>query len=468
MIEKLQKVGFTISLSERIDAHRILTQTDSIEELRLSLRMIFSKNKQQQQLFDILWDVGMIKPQNEFSEDMGANDPVSPLDTGVGEGLMGSNQFCATGIMPGAGGQAQGMASGLPGTDGFNDLVHFDSEFKGPVRQLLQGNFRNAAANMLRQITENSYTMEDLLQKKGQAMYQIENMLRSITPQNADVLIQQLEKEYLHLIQERIDLLDNINTKDPFSAKAIEDLPLMSLTPSPELTLSLKRLGKKLATKHKRRKRHGNQKINLRQTIRTNIQHGGTILELRRQRKRKEKPKLLLLTDISSSTLHATRLFLNIIWHAKEVFTDIRFYEFISTCLDVTNEFKKSKSLDEGLKSALNTWEKNTIGRENSDYYRALLTFERLSKEKLSTSSTVIILGDLRDWLGPWKNGKPVSASVMGRILKRVKRVIVLNPEYKLAWDTGDSICKYCSEEGIEIFETTNLNQLIHVILEIL
>ncbi|MCY3413828.1 MAG: VWA domain-containing protein [Candidatus Heimdallarchaeota archaeon] len=465
IIDRLDQAGFDISIAERIESHTLLLLVDSQLELKLGLRMLFAKNRQQQQLFDLLWDLGEIQPEEKEPEQE-RGKPIESLDLLP---QYGSTDFCANGVAPGgSGGQAQGMGSGLPGMDGYTALIRFDSSFKGTVRQLLQGNIRNAAANMLRLITEATYTIDQLMQAKGEAIAEIEYMLREVAPQHTDYLLKEMEQEYLKLIKERMDIMDNLRVKNPLSAIEIEDLPLISLAASPELSLTLRKLGRKLASKHKRRKRHGNQKINLRQTIRANIQHGGTIIELRKQKKRKEKPNLLLLTDISSSTLHATRLFLTIIWHAKEVFRDIRFYQFIGSCFDVTTEFKTAKSIDEGMKRALNNWNAKTEGRENSDYYRAFLKFERYNQHRLRSSTTVIVLGDLRDWLGPWTNNVPQSSVVLGRIGKRVKRVIVLNPEPKTAWDTGDSICKYCINEGIDVYETTSLAQLIDVILNII
>ncbi len=97
-----------------------------------------------------------------------------------------------------------------------------------------------------------------------------------------------------------------------------------------------------------------------------------------------------------------------------------------------------------------------------------MITFERMVTSRVSAKTTVIILGDLRDWLGPWKENKPASAAIFGRIGKKVKRIIVLNPEPRNIWDTSDSICKYCIDEGVEVYETTTMKMLIDVLLKIM
>ncbi|MHA2171631.1 MAG: VWA domain-containing protein [Candidatus Kariarchaeaceae archaeon] len=162
--------------------------------------------------------------------------------------------------------------------------------------------------------------------------------------------------------------------------------------------------------------------------------------------------------------MHATQLFLSIIWNAKEVFSSLRFFEFVGSCIEVTNEFRRARSVNEGMEQSLQSWNQQIDGKENSDYYRAFRTFSKLVG-RLSQQTTIIILGDLRDWLGPWKDGQPLSAKVLGQLRNQVNRLIVLNPEAKNLWDSGDSICKYCQELGIEIEEAITLSQLIDVLL---
>ncbi len=430
LVDNLRDLGLKISISEIIESHQLLKIADSKDELRLGLRMILCKNLAEQELFDLVW-LNYFPKEHKLSE------------------LSTEHQGSVVPI-------AEGM-------DPTTALIRFNSSFKGVVRQLIQGNDRNAAAIMLRYLMASSYSSSELLQKRNTGLQEVTNMLNSVIPDFSSQLIENLENQLDTLIREQLQNPSRFG-KNPLTIQNLEDLPLLHLDSTPELQHALKRLGRKLATRQKRRRRKGKNRINLRQTIRANIQHGGVLVELRKQRPRLNKPRLVLVTDVSPSTIHATRLFLSIIWNAKEVFSDIRFFEFIGSCIEVTNEFKRAKSVNEGMEISIARWNREIDGKENSDYYRAFRSFSR-SAGKLNKQTTIIILGDLRDWLGPWKKGIPLSANLLGEIRKKVKRLIVLNPEARNLWDSGDSICKYCQDQDIEVEEATTLQKLIDVLL---
>ena len=425
----LRRLGFDVATAEQIDAHRLLLLSETPMELKYGLRMLICQTKEQQQLFNFIWE-GL------YSED------IEPEDSEDRELATNTNQ-------------GVGMQ---PGEDIGAALARFDSPYKGVARQLMQGNDRNAAAIMMRFIFANRDP-----ETKETIMADVREILESLDAPRS--LLEQLETQ-LRVIMEEYLKGQNI-IRNPLEVPDIAEQPIISLQQSPQLNHALKVLGRKLATKHKRRQK-GQRIINFRKTIRSNIQHGGVLLDLERTTRRVDRPNLFLMTDVSSSTLQATRLFLTIIWHAKEVFTDIRYFEFIGSCVEVTSDFRRAKSVQIAMNNSLMKWRRIVGGKENSDYYSAFKMFQKLAKGKLSARSTIIVLGDMRDWLGPWRDGKPMSAGILKEIRKKVKRFIVLNPESERLWDSGDSICSHCTVNGIEIYETTTLGQLIRVLLGII
>jgi len=71
-----------------------------------------------------------------------------------------------------------------------------------------------------------------------------------------------------------------------------------------------------------------------------------------------------------------------------------------------------------------------------------------LSKTPISARTTLIIVGDCRDYQGTWKQKSPdrygqrigpYSAKLIGKLKARSHKVIVLNPEEKAKWGVGDS-----------------------------
>lgn len=443
-VQNLRSLGFTISVSELIDANRLLLEicTDE-DELRLGLRMLFAKNLAEQKLFDLVW----------MAEQ--ASKPVKQQYNLFSEIVGGSNEDCN---LPGI---------GNPSGNHSEALIRYSSAFNGAAKQLILGNPKSAAAIVLRIAMADSYKPDDLEQNLSDGRSEITKMLSEILPGHADQLIMQFEEEMSLLLK---DLLSNplgIKGKNPLIVQKTEDIPLLALKPNPELSIILKKIGRKLAKRYKRRYSHGGRKINLRRTIRANIQNGGTIMQLVREKRRMVKPRLIVMTDISSSTMHATRLFLNIIWHAKEVFQDIRFFEFISSCIEVTTAFKRADNVNEGISEAIRCWDKVVEGKENSNYYQAIKEFGRLTNGGLSSRTTIIMLGDMRDWLGPWKEEIPLSSILLGKLRKKVNKILVLNPERFDLWDTGDSIVKFAEREGVVVYEITTLQKLLDVLMDL-
>ncbi len=472
----LRQAGFEISPAVQLDIAKIMTEANSMLELKLAFRMLIVNTKQEQDLFDFYWDV--------LARGLNMDEVIADTALSSDEESSGEPEEDSTSLPDDA--DDLGNYIDLPdmsdapycpnpevttaGNVGSNDpsvaLIRFASDLKGTARQMIQGNERNAAAMLLRYVLTATSDISNFGMQRYLALSEVKEMLDYAVPDHSDDLLQRLSRKLDELLKERVSQ-DHFIGRNTMKVQQIEDLPLITLQSGAELRQALRQLGKKLASKHRRKQKQGNRKINLRQTIRANIQHGGTLLELKQQQKRLDRPRLVIMTDVSPSTIRATRMFLSILWHARQVFSDIVFYEFIASTVEVTSEWKKAESVNQAVDGALKRWDRLDFGKQNSDYHQAFAMFERLHGKHLTSKHTLVVLGDLRDWLGPWRNGSPVSATVMGRLAKQVKKMIVLNPEPVGSWNTGDSIVKYVKSKGIEVYETHTLKQLIDAILTI-
>ncbi|MDH5400920.1 MAG: VWA domain-containing protein [Candidatus Heimdallarchaeota archaeon] len=448
-LTNLQELGFTIATAEKIQAYKLLQIAENPLELKLGLRMTLCQNLQEQILFDLLWNNLYIQP-----ELIKFNKPALIPNNFINIEQL-DVEFCPNVSITGFGETGS--------SDPSISLMKFDSKFKNSAKMLIQGNTRQAAAILLRYMLSDTFDLSEFNDIRQQALNEVKEMLDfAITSDNSH-LINRLNQELDTIITERLENPPNYG-RNPLSATKIDELPIYQLRETPQLQHALQLLGKRLATRYKRKLNKGKNKINLRKTIRANIQNGGILFNLKRQKRRLERPKLIIITDVSSSTIQATKLFLSIIWNSREVFGDIKYYEFVGTCIDVTTEMKRSKSSKEGIQAILKKWNQQIEGTENSDYYRAFRDFNKFNNNHYSNNTSIIILGDLRDWLGPWNQDTPKSAVLMGEIRKKVKRMIVLNPEQKREWNTGDSIVKYVENRNIEVFETSTLEKLIHAL----
>ncbi len=238
-----------------------------------------------------------------------------------------------------------------------------------------------------------------------------------------------------------------------------------------EVKLHLIRLGRKLASRERRRRRIEKKgKIDFRRTIRGNITVGGTPIKLVYRKRRIEDPELLLLNDVSGSTEWVSEWFFVVAYAAHKAFRKIRFFEFDSTTVEVT-EALTEVNISKALKKRTLPW-RNVITSGHSNYQTSFRDFLALVDNQLSKKTTILILGDCRDYQGMWhqdpsklwSRGIPYSAEIMAKIIRKVKSVIILNPEPPRAWNIGDSVVEYYEAAGAKTFHVDNLRKLSQIV----
>lgn len=182
------------------------------------------------------------------------------------------------------------------------------------------------------------------------------------------------------------------------------------------------RLWKQMSFRLKRRMKsaRNGDRIDLRQTIRYNIAHGGDPIELRKKSKKLRKERLVIFLDVSGSMDKYSLFLLKFIWSLKSHFERIEAFIFSTDLVRIT-DFLDARNIEITLKTLsrkVNNWSSGTrIGA-------CFNTFnEEYSRHVLNGRSTVIVLSDGLD------TGDPeVLNSALRRIKLRTKRIIWLNP----------------------------------------
>lgn len=160
--------------------------------------------------------------------------------------------------------------------------------------------------------------------------------------------------------------------------------------------------------------------LNLRRTIRQSVSHGGEPITLRFKGKRRRKPRLVVLLDVSGSMEQYSFFFLRFIYALQQHFERVESFIF-STQLKRITEFLKTGRLPETLKvlsEQATAWGSGTkighcVGEFNTSYAQRIL----------SRDSLVIILSD------GWDTGEPeVLDTELRTIKRRAKKLIWLNP----------------------------------------
>lgn len=215
--------------------------------------------------------------------------------------------------------------------------------------------------------------------------------------------------------------------------RSLLDAPFTSLSNEEldEVRRAVRALGERLRGGERvRRRRALRGRIDPHKTLRKSLRTGGVPFQPARQIRRRDRPRLLILCDISDSVRHASRFMLEFVCIAQELFARTRSFVFVSELAETTDLF------DEGPpEAALARIMRGEIvsAAHNSNYGRALLRFEEEHAASIDRRTTVVILGDGRT------NYLPDEAEVVGRLAKRARALLWLCPESPGSWGTGDS-----------------------------
>jgi uncharacterized protein with von Willebrand factor type A (vWA) domain len=201
-----------------------------------------------------------------------------------------------------------------------------------------------------------------------------------------------------------------------------------------------------------RRRRLKRGKLDLHQTLRRNMSHGGIPFELIFKQRRKDRPKLVILCDVSSSVANVSRFMLQFVYSLQEAFTKIRSFVFVAELGEVTQLFQDD-DISEAIEHALEGGNSiNVYTRSNFGY--AFHHFWQNHLAAIDKKTTVLVLGDARN------NYNDPKAWCLRDIHQKAKNVLWLNPESPSAWGFGDSVMdKYLPYTDVAE-ECRNLRQL--------
>lgn len=208
-----------------------------------------------------------------------------------------------------------------------------------------------------------------------------------------------------------------------FSAEEIEALELA-------VSAMLQRLKKDIRLM-KQQERRG--RIHVARTLRRNYRNGMVPFKLCLRRKRREKPRLVVLCDLSYSVSHASRFMLALLHTLHHRLMEARSFIFNAELVEITQLLHSSplNSLLEDVDSG------RLLDLEaNSDYGRVLQSFRDRYLDSLRGRPAVIILGDARNNYGA------ANEWVMRELRERAACVLWLTPEDEELWSRGDCILR--------------------------
>jgi uncharacterized protein len=195
-----------------------------------------------------------------------------------------------------------------------------------------------------------------------------------------------------------------------------------------QMRLLIRRIARRLRERYsKPRKRQRRGHLDVRRTLRRNAAWGGVPFLTAWKRRRRDRPKIVALCDVSGSVAQVSDFFLLLIHSLHEVVSDVRSFAFSNHLIEVSG-ILESRPPEEAMQEIM-----AKVGFGSSDYGRSFADFEKQWMSAVTQQTTVIVLGDARS------NNLDPRADILRRVAERSKRLVWLNPEGRTAWGLGDS-----------------------------
>lgn len=204
-----------------------------------------------------------------------------------------------------------------------------------------------------------------------------------------------------------------------------------------------------------RRKKASRGRFNVKATLRRNLQYGGVPFHIELDRRKKTKPQVIILCDISDSVLNASRFMLQFVYSVQDLYAKVRSFVFVSDIGEVTKLFEEHE-IHRAVETALKGEVIDVFSHSN--FGRAFELFYKNYFAAVTGKTTVLIIGDGRN------NYNRSNDWVLREIQQKAKQLIWLNPESRMTWGVGDSemprYVPYCDVAE----ECRNINQLYKVV----
>ncbi|MFT5013200.1 MAG: hypothetical protein ACJAX5_002828 [Patiriisocius sp.] len=191
------------------------------------------------------------------------------------------------------------------------------------------------------------------------------------------------------------------------------------------------KMAKKLISVHsKRRKTTKRGQLDIRKTLRHNMQYDGMFFDLKWKASKVDRPKVMCICDVSGSVSNFSRFLLMFLYSLAEVLPKVRSFAFSSDLGEVTQLFQ-NVGLEEAMARTMRDY-----GNGSTDYGQMFQDFRSHCMKDVDNKTTIIILGDARNNYGDGKS------EILREMYDKAKRVIWLNPEPKSSWTVGDAEMK--------------------------
>ena len=449
-IRALRAAGAEISTAEAIDAARTMAIVGYDDRLRMkeSLSVVLAKSLEEKATHDRIFDLFFSRPEprrkaasdaqsqaqdkaqdssqgDDPATDSESADPSRPSGKPQGAGGGGSTDSTDPASQTDPDAQADALLNLL--NSGDPDLIErsvaraasavgvdnirFESQTAYFVRRTLEKlGIEGLEARLLARMRENTPQAQAEVQSLIDARAQMQSHVRAHVDRRFELFGRSATDAFMN----------DVTVNRSLDRLGLQDIERMKVV--------VARMARRLAIRHARRRRVRDRgHLDIRRTLRANAGNDGVPFDLVFRHKRKDRPKIVAICDVSGSVAAYVRFLLLFLYSLHDKVTDLRAFAFSNELRDV-GTFLEGRDFDSAMGRIL-----DEVGGGSTDYGQALVDLQEDHWETIDRRTTVLILGDGRS------NHSDPRLDIFREMSERAKRVVWLCPEVPGRWGTGDS-----------------------------
>ena len=169
-----------------------------------------------------------------------------------------------------------------------------------------------------------------------------------------------------------------------------------------------------------------------RRTMRANMKYDGVPFRPVTVSKVEDRPRLLVLCDVSLSVRPTSRFTLHLVHSLQSVASQVRSFAFVRDCVEITDLFSEHR-IEDALSLVLAGLPAGGVldVDADSDYGTAFEQFLEQYGSAVTRRTTLLVLGDGRG------NGKDPRLPVFEELARRARQTVWLTPEPRYSWGLG-------------------------------
>lgn len=224
-----------------------------------------------------------------------------------------------------------------------------------------------------------------------------------------------------------------------------------------ELEESLRRLARTLhgALTHRRRTAAAGR-VDSGATMRRNMRFDGIPFKPVTVRRAEDRPRLVVLADVSLSVRATSRFTLNLVHGLQDLFAQVRSFAFVADVAETTDLFRDHSS-ERALGLIFGGDVIDTAA--NSNYGNTFGEFLAEHASAVNRRTTVVVLGDGRN------NANDPNLAAFEEITRRARETVWLTPEPRYSWGLGScdlpAYAEFCSRVRV-VRDLTGLEHAAH------